>query len=296
MKAVLITGANGFIARAVAAAFARSGARVIGVSRSGAPIAGFDRVFRVKLGESMNPVFADEPVDAVVHCANDSGRDSYAINVEGTRRWIGEAHARGVRTQLLMSSLSAREDALANYGRSKWAIEQTMREVGGTSFRLGLVVGNGGMFQRMVQALARPVVPLLDGGRSRVYVLGIDFVADATQRVVSGELPSAVGRLLHLQQPEPFLLVDVLREAREAYGYRCVLVPVPSLPVLWALTLAERFSFLNLPVTSTNVRGLRQSGTDSFPSDFKELGGREESLAALIQRAAAKGTRRSTTT
>ncbi len=286
MKTVLITGANGFIARAVAAAFARSGVRVIGVSRPGAPVAGFDRVFRVKLGESMNPVLADEPVDAVVHCANDSRRDSFAVNVEGTRRWIGEAHARGVRTQLLMSSLSAREDALADYGRSKWAIEQTMRDVGGTSFRLGLVVGNGGMFQRMVQALARPVVPLLDGGRSRVYVLGIDFVADATQRVVSGELPSAVGRLLHLQQPEPYRLVDVLRAARAAYGYRCVLVPVPSLPVLWALTMVERFSFLNLPVTSTNVRGLRQSGMESFPSDFKELGGQEETLAELVGRAA----------
>ena len=296
MTTVLIPGANGFIARAIAAALARSGVRVIGVSRAGAPVPGFDRVFRAGLGESMKPVFAEARVDAVVQCANDSRRDSYAVNVEGARRWITEARENGVKTQLLMSSLSAREDALSDYGRSKWALEQTMREVGGSSFRLGLVVGNGGMFQRMTRALARPIVPLLDGGRSRVYVLGIDFVADATRRFVCGELPSAVGRLLHLQQPEPFLLVDVLRTARAAYGYRCVFIPVPSLPVLWALTVAERFSFLNLPVTSTNVRGLRQSGTESFPSDFKELGGREEPLAALIQRAAAEVTRRSTTT
>jgi nucleoside-diphosphate-sugar epimerase len=287
MKTVLITGANGFIARAVATAFARSDVRVAGVSRSGAPISGFDRVFRVQLGESMNPVFAEERLDAVVHCANDPGQGSYTINVEGTRRWIGEAQAHDVRIQVLMSSLSAREDALSDYGRSKWALEQSMREVGGTSLRLGLVVGNGGMFQKMVRALVRPVVPLLDGGHSRVYILGIDFVADATRRLVGGELPSAVGRLLYLQQPEPYRLVEVLRVARAAYGYRCVLVPVPSLPVLWALTLAERFSFLNLPITSTNVRGLRQSGGESFPSDFKELGGREESLAALVERAAA---------
>ncbi len=133
----------------------------------------------------MAPLLAAEPVAAVVHAALATGPDSYQVNVAGTTRWLEEAQAAGVPLQIFLSSLSAAPAALADYGRAKYALEERFTAAGGVVFRLGVVVGPGGMFGRMVESARRfPVVPLLDGGRQRLYPLGIGFLCQAIRDTI----------------------------------------------------------------------------------------------------------------
>ena len=286
MKTVLITGASGFIARHAARALAPAGERVIGVSRSGHAIDKFTGVYTAHLTNSISDILAKNPVDAVVHSANHAGQDEYRVNVEGTTRWMNEAEAAGVKLQILLSSLSADANAPSEYGRAKYELERRFVEKNQVVLRLGLVVGDGGMFSKIRQSIEHsPIVPLLDGGRSSVYVLGVDYLANVICDCVRTGSDKLRGRVLQIQQPDPHTLRDVMMSIRRHYGYSTRFVPLPSLPILWAALVAERLPFVKLPVSSTHLRGMRQSRSQRYTSDFAELGYRQESLDDLVRRA-----------
>ncbi len=91
------------------------------------------------------------------------------------RARLEEAEAAGVPLQIFLSTLSAEPDALSDYGRAKYELEQRFTAAQQIVFRLGVVVGDGGMYARIRSSATRlPVTPLLDGGRQLIYVLGID--------------------------------------------------------------------------------------------------------------------------
>ena len=286
MKTVLITGASGFIAGRLAAKLAEKGMRVVGTSRSMTTRAHFVRVYQASLGDSLAAVFSDESIEAVVHTANYVGTDEYGVNYRGTKRWFEEAVEAGVGLQILLSSLSAGPAALSGYGRSKFALEDLFASREQVSFRCGVVVGDGGMFARIRKSVASgPLVPLLDGGSARVYLLDVDSLCEILNDCISRNGEGMRDRVWSIQQPAPVTLRALMEAIRERHGYRCWFVPVPSLPVLWALTLAEKLP-ISLPVSATNVRGLRQSRSESFGSDYAHFGYREYTLEELVDRAA----------
>ena len=263
-----------------------AGMRVVGTSRKRTPVAGFDATYRAGLGDSLRPVLEAEQVTAVVHAALDNGPDAYQVNVEGTTRWLEETHVAGVPLQILLSSLSAAPDALSDYGRGKHILEQRFIERDQVILRMAIVVGDGGMFARLRESSRRsPIVPLLDGGRQPVFVLGIDFLCNVIRDCIAVNGEGWRGRGWNLQQPTAYRLRDVIAAINRGYGYRRVLLPVPIRPILALLQLAEKLPALKLPITSTNIRGLAQATVQDPPSDFAQFGYPEEPLAALIDRA-----------
>ncbi len=283
MTTVLITGASGFIARSLAPLLQREGIRTVGTSRKGQALPGFDRVYAAGLGDSLSPVFDAERVAAVVHCALAEGPDAYRLNVEGTTRWLEEARTAGAGLQIFLSTLSATADAPSDYGRAKFAVEQRFVALNEVIFRLGVVVGDGGMFAR-IRASARrySIVPMLDGGRQHIYVLGIGcltaILADCIRR--NGE--GLRGRAWNPHQPRAYTLREVTQAIIQRDGLRRLLLPVPVPPILALLLTAEKLPFLKLPITSANVQGLIRQGRQEIPSDFGRFGYPEESLETLI--------------
>ncbi len=287
MTTVLITGASGFIARSLAPVLKEAGMRVTGTSRAGQPVPGFDAIYPASLGDSLQSLLAAERIDAVVHAALDSGPDAYRVNVEGTTRWLDEASEGGVPLQILLSTLSAAPDARSDYGRSKYVLEQRFVERGQVIFRMAIVVGDGGMFARLRESARRsPVVPLLDGGRQPVYVLGIGFLCAVIRDCIAANGEGLRGRGWNLQQPTAYRLRDVIAAINRGYGYRRILLPVPVRPILAVLRIIEKLPAPKLPVSSTNVKGLVQAAVQEPASDFARFGYPEEDLNTLVAGAA----------
>lgn len=284
MSTVLVTGASGFIGRHLARALEDAGHEVIAVSRCGTALPHTTATIPAPLGESIAESLGAHSIDAAVHAANDEGADAYRVNLEGTRRWFDEAQAAGAQLQILLSSLSARPDAASDYGRVKFALEEAFTAENEVAFRLGVVVGNGGMFERMRRSLSSPVVPLLDGGSPRLYVLGIATLCAVLLETIESNGQDRRGGVWNLQQPQPVTLGEMLSTIREVYGLRCRFLPVPSLPVLWALRALEALP-IPLPVSSTNLRGLRQSRSETFSSDLADFGHTPVALDALVRAA-----------
>ena len=230
----------------------------------------------------MAPILAAERFDAVVHAALDTGPNAYTVNVAGTQRWMEEAAAAGIGLQILLSTLSATPDARSDYGQAKYDLEHSSCRQAESSIGWGSWWATGGMFGRMVESVRRyPVVPLLNGGRQLVYVLGIGFVCDVLRDCIAADGDGLRGRAWNIQQPQPYPLRQVIEAICRGYGFRRLLLPIPAQPVLIAVRLAERLPLPKLPISSSNVQGLIQQG-QQIPSDFPRFGYPDQSLDALI--------------
>lgn len=283
MTTVLITGATGFIGRSLAPLLQRSGMRTLGVSRAGAPTPGFDAMIAARLGDTIAPIFTAERVDAIVHGALAVGPNARDTNVEGTTRWLEEARTAGVPLQILLSSLSADPNALSEDGRAKYALEQRFIRYGEVVFRLGVVVGDGGMFARVLSSARRtPIVPMLDGGKQPLHVLGIEFLCKVLRDAIDDNGQGLRARAWNLQQPRAHSLHEVTQAICRGYHLRRLILPIPAAPVIAVLEALEKLPFARLPITSAAVQEITQTTDADIPSDFPLFGYPEESLEGLI--------------
>lgn len=120
MTLVLVTGATGFVGRALSLGLLSSGIFVRAAARAGSPLQlpfapGLERAIVGDLGANTNWSSALTNVDCVIHCAAqtpvtdaDSGDllESYrTINVEGTRRLAEQAATVGIKRFVYLSSI-----------------------------------------------------------------------------------------------------------------------------------------------------------------------------------------------
>jgi nucleoside-diphosphate-sugar epimerase len=288
MTTVLITGANGFIGRALGSRCRATGIRTLGVAHPFTELPDYDEVYPGKLTAPLEGIFGRERIDAVVHGANHLGRDEYAVNTEGTRLWAEQALSKGIENQILLSSLSARENSVSPYGRAKYELEGWFRQKRFLSFRLGLVTGMGGLFGRLVDLVRRwPVLPMPEGGRTWVYPTSLDSLCRLLIRAAEGRVERPESGLFRFYQPDPVLIRNLVKEIARQIGTPCLIMNMPLGLLLAGLRAAERIPLLKIGVSSTNLLGLRQNNRNDFPSDFPRFGFPVESLEDLVRRALA---------
>jgi len=209
MKAVLVTGAGGFLGGAVAQALVRDGYSVRALIRSSSGKARCPASADVVVGDLRDAgamKHAVAGVEAIVylagkaHALDDPGGDEEQyeqVNVEGTKHLLKAAQAVGVSRIVFASSVkvfgettdgcvdeSVRPNPATAYARSKWLAEQLLSDYAqqtgamAVSLRLSMVYGpteKGNLF-RMMSAIDRgrfPPFPNIDNKRSLVHVSNV---------------------------------------------------------------------------------------------------------------------------
>jgi nucleoside-diphosphate-sugar epimerase len=268
MTRLLVTGATGFVGRAVVTAFAKRGDTVRAAARRlpQPPFtAGVEVVQHPDLSQAFDWTPALDGVEQVIHLAGiaHTGRgvapELYdRVNHLATAELAAAAARAGVRQFVYVSSIRAQSGAAADhalterdaaaptdaYGRSKLAAETAVRAAGVpfTILRPALFYGPGvkGNFALLLRAArSRWPLPVRDFVNRR-SLLGIDNFISALEFVLS--TPAALGETYVVADPGmPPRLADMMATLRKAAGRRWPLVvPMPTHSLETPLRLLHR--------------------------------------------------------
>jgi nucleoside-diphosphate-sugar epimerase len=254
-ETALVTGASGLVGSAIVEALLEEGWRVLSCARlrparerSGVTWVPYDL-----RATSLPPDFG-AGADVLIHAALDTTPhgDAAGANVSGARLLLNAVRRNGVGRQIFISSFAAAADAPSAYGREKFEIEKLFDAPEDAVVRPGLVIGNGGLFGRLVEQLdRRGLVPLIDGGRQPMQTVLDEDLGRAIARVARRRLAG----LFRIAEPLPV-------EYRTFWGEVAAQMNVPvrflSMP-FWLADLAARFAEhlpIGLPVNRERLLGL----------------------------------------
>jgi UDP-glucose 4-epimerase len=254
---IAITGANGFVGRALTRTLHDAGMQPIGIVREGATLdAGIEAVRIASLDAITPETFLD--IDAVIHCAarvhvmRDAAADPLAAfratNVDATLKVAEAALAAGAQRFVFVSSIKALAELDPGrplvetdvrqppdpYGISK-AEAEIMLQAFGARTGLEIVIARPPLvygpevranFFNLMRAIAKGMpLPLgaLHARRSMVYV---DNLASALAACATH--PRAANQLFHVTDGEDPSVAELARRLGEHLHRPARLVPVPA--------------------------------------------------------------------
>lgn len=278
---VFVTGINGFLGAQLAQRFAQQGHEVAGSARDpgrlAAPLQGLD-VTAWQLGDAP-PAAALRGLDTIVHAAYSPLAQDHERNVHGTLAIARAAADAGTTRQLLLSSFSAVPGATSAYGRMKHELESRFDVPGAAIVRPGLVVGPGGLFAQMVRNVRRmPVLPLPDGGRRPVPIIGHLDLLDCLLRLATEPSPPRACNLCYAERPP---LRTLLRAIAKALGRRRAMPTIPVALLVPPVALLHRFG-LRFGVSPESLKAYRTNTEGQHQSDHAAFGLPERGLQEVV--------------
>lgn len=267
MSRVLVTGASGFIGRAVIAAFASDGHAVRAAVRQPPQPSFRGGVEIVRHADFTQPIDwrpLVDGIDAVIHLAGIAHTGTGAplelydrVNRQATEEIASAAAKTGVRRFVFVSSvraqtgpagdhvLSERDPAAPTdaYGRAKLAAEASVRAAGlpFTILRPVLVYGPGvkGHFTLLLRAAASPLPLPVKDFTNRRSLLGIDNFVSALRFVLAS--PAAIGETYLVADPEIApTLSEIIVTLRQAQDRPLGIVPMPPRCIELLLRIMRR--------------------------------------------------------
>lgn len=296
-RRVLVTGASGFIGRALCTELGRQGCLVVALLRWPAKGA-WSSVLQADLGSGAISAEDLDGVDTVFHLAGKAHTQARsaaevaeyeAVHVHGTKLLVQAAAQAGVRCFVLLSSVKAMGEGSADvwdestpcapqnpYGATKLAAEQSVLESSlpcTAVLRPALVYGPGskGNLDLMIRAARKGLFPAIDFPPNARSMIHVDDVVHAC--LLAATHPGACGQTYILTDGREYATREILSWIFEALGKR----PRYSLPFA-ALKLAamagEAVSMCGLrsPLTRDSLDKLAGSARYSNAKICRELG------------------------
>lgn len=260
---VLVTGANGFVGRALCGTLLDGGYEVVGTVRRAADLPTGSEVWITgDIGPETDWSLGLAGVDCLVHLAArghvlaDRAADPLAAfrrtNVAATLR-LAEAAARaGLNRFVYLSSVKVLGEASHRgpltdstpvgpedaYAISKWEAEQGLRQIAGATpmklviLRPPLVYGPGvaGNFLSLLRVVERGIPLPLASVRNRRSLLYLGNLVDAIQLCLRHA--AAPGRTFLLRDGEDLATPELIRRIARALDRRARLLPLPP-AALW---------------------------------------------------------------
>ena len=235
---VLITGATGFVGRAVCEAVVREGHSVRRMARGSRShsLEPQNSAMEWVRGSVLCPNDLRQGMqgcDAVIHLVGiigEIGDQTFErVHLEGTRRVLEAALTSGVRRMIHMSALGTRPEAASRYHQTKWAAEEAVRSSGldWTVFRPSLIYGPGDGFVNLFARMSRwsPVLPVIGRGTSLLQPVSVDCVARAFARALDSK--AAVHQTYDLCGFDRLNLPQILQTLLQITRRRRIIVRIP---------------------------------------------------------------------
>ena len=266
---VLVTGATGFIGGSLTSYLTGvAGYQVKGTSR----VAGKRGGVEYSYYDISKPFSLDmlDSIDVLIHCATDFSASMIEENIQSTMDLCYRYYEINPRGKFIfVSSFSSRKDAQTAYGKAKYKTELALKHTPAVIIRPGFVLGAGGLFYRLVKMLkVAPVVPMFDGGKGILPVIGIDKLCQCIALLIEREHTESEYNLFE----EKMVTLDVFfRQIALQMQRRILFISIPSSICLFILKLVESVG-ISLPVGHDNLKAFVANQDVIYNSSFPLLG------------------------
>ncbi len=267
---VLVTGATGFVGRAVVRELVTKGHVAVCLVRDGEKFKAQTVVLDPNRVESVvGDLSAIETLndaassaEAAIHLVGIIAerplrRQTFGrIHVDGTRAVVDACERNGIRRYVHMSALGARPGAVSRYHQTKWAGERIVQEsdLDWTIFRPSVIHGPDAEFMELMRKLEcdllPPVVPYFGDGQHHLQPVSVRDVAHCFVAALSQ--PSTIGQAFELGGPEAITWKELYRICREKLPQARMWKPVIGQPAPLAKFLAR--TVMRLPILPRSMR------------------------------------------
>lgn len=255
-----VTGANGFVGSTIATFLRNKKYEVYEIGRK--PSKGTQKkqyFIHYSLGEDTDKKKLQN-IDVIIHCAYDfsltSWKDIENININGSIKFLKEAHNAGIKKIIFISTLCAFEGCKSMYGKAKLAVEKEAAKLRAIIVRPNLVFGKDaggsiGSLNRQI-SLSR-FIPLIGSTSQLHYLCHKDDLAYAVWKLSLVE--KNINVPIVAASEKGLFFKDILKILAEAKGKKIFIIPIPY----WAVFLALR----TLEIMKINI-GLRSDSLVSL--------------------------------
>ena len=228
---VAVTGATGFIGRALADALTGAGHDVTAVTRHPGDYTGAGRAVHGDVGDEQSLREALDGQEAAYYLVHSlAGRDFAVRDREGAAAFAAAATAVGLSQVVYLGGLGDDRDELSEHLRSRREVESILRHgAPTTALRAGIVIGDGSIsweiLRQLVERLPAMITPRWVQTKTQPIALD-DALVDLVG--VLGRLDT-IGEVYDIGGPEALTYRDMMVIASRIMDRYRVIVPVPLL-------------------------------------------------------------------
>ncbi len=254
---IVITGANGFIGNYLTQYFAQQGHQVYALVHHLYKAPPPNITYRAFDLHSFASDVIPEGTDLVIHAAYipyNKNNNEEDINYKASKRLLEMSRRKKVQQFIFFSSFSASENALSNYGQSKFKTEQLFNLNECLVLVPGLVVGPGGLYNNIKNIIqANKFIPLIANGNQVLQYIRIEDLAEVIEQAVNNNI---VGRYV-LACEQTIKMKDFYKKIANDINKHIFLMPMPYFV---ADLLFQFFDKLNIDIgiSRESLLGLKQ--------------------------------------
>jgi NAD dependent epimerase/dehydratase family enzyme len=175
--------------------------------------------------------------------------------------------------------MSAHADALSEYGKHKYELEQKLNNPAFTIIRPGLVIGNtGGLFNNIKGIIAKSsIIPLIGGGNQPVQTVLVSDLNGAIKHIAEQKISG----IYNIATPQVYTLKELYTTIATQQNKQVKFINLPYIFMKFSLTIAEGIG-LNLPVKTESLLGLKQLRAFKTTEDLAKLNIKLKSLKEAV--------------